>query len=153
MNLSQINVWFKKINSTTWYFVKLGCVAHCIFEYVGDLVFCTGPSMEPTLYTDNVVISDQISVWTRRISKGDIVIAKLPHDRNQLICKRVTALPGDNVWSGFTFREVPKGHLWLEGDNKKNSTDSREYGPIPQGLIRGRVVCRIWPLMDMKIFS
>uniref|UniRef100_A0A7N5KCS9 Inner mitochondrial membrane peptidase subunit 1 n=1 Tax=Ailuropoda melanoleuca TaxID=9646 RepID=A0A7N5KCS9_AILME len=43
---------------------------------------------------------------------------------------------------------VPTGHVWLEGDNLQNSTDSRYYGPIPYGLIRGRIFFKIWPLSD-----
>jgi signal peptidase I len=42
--------------------------------------------------------------------------------------------------------EVPEGHIWVEGDNPWNSTDSRNYGPLPASLIVGRVFCRIWPL-------
>ncbi|XP_010638716.1 mitochondrial inner membrane protease subunit 1 isoform X2 [Fukomys damarensis] len=44
--------------------------------------------------------------------------------------------------------KVPTGHVWLEGDNLQNSTDSRFYGPIPYGLIRGRIFFKIWPLSD-----
>uniref|UniRef100_A0A671DIH3 Peptidase S26 domain-containing protein n=1 Tax=Rhinolophus ferrumequinum TaxID=59479 RepID=A0A671DIH3_RHIFE len=43
---------------------------------------------------------------------------------------------------------VPTGHVWLEGDTLQNSTDSRYYGPIPYGLIRGRIFFKIWPLSD-----
>lgn len=41
---------------------------------------------------------------------------------------------------------VPDGHLWLEGDNSVNSSDSRNYGPIPANHICGRVLFRVWPL-------
>jgi signal peptidase I len=41
--------------------------------------------------------------------------------------------------------QVPKGHVWLQGDNAYNSTDSRHYGPIPYALIQGKVFYRIWP--------
>lgn len=44
---------------------------------------------------------------------------------------------------------MPKGHVWLEGDNALNSTDSRTFGSVPAGLIRGRAVCRLWPLSDV----
>uniref|UniRef100_A0A2K6NAS3 Peptidase S26 domain-containing protein n=1 Tax=Rhinopithecus roxellana TaxID=61622 RepID=A0A2K6NAS3_RHIRO len=41
------------------------------------------------------------------------------------------------------------GHVWLEGDNLQNSTDSMYYGPIPYGLIRVRIFWPgIWPLSD-----
>lgn len=40
---------------------------------------------------------------------------------------------------------VPVGHVWLAGDNMANSTDSRHYGPVPLGLVRGKVIARVWP--------
>ena len=39
--------------------------------------------------------------------------------------------------------QVPKGHVWLSGDNVDNSVDSRTYGPVPYGLILGRVCYRV----------
>lgn len=48
-----------------------------------------------------------------------------------------------------TFRNkmilVPRGHVWLEGDNSENSIDSRTYGPVPMGLIQSRAVLRLYP--------
>ena len=41
------------------------------------------------------------------------------------------------------WRQVPQGHVWLQGDNVHNSTDSRHYGPVPLALQRGRVVCKV----------
>ncbi|KAG0714690.1 Mitochondrial inner membrane protease subunit 1 [Chionoecetes opilio] len=51
------------------------------------------------------------------------------------------------------FPEVPKGHVWLEGDNHHNSTDSRNFGSVPAGLIRGRAVFRVWPLSELGMLD
>jgi len=39
--------------------------------------------------------------------------------------------------------QVPRGHVWLEGDNLENSSDSRTYGPVPYGLLRSRVLYKV----------
>lgn len=41
---------------------------------------------------------------------------------------------------------VPEGMLWVMGDNRTNSRDSRAFGPIAEGQVAGRVVLRGWPL-------
>lgn len=112
------------------------------------LLQCSGPSMEPTLESNNILFTEHITPRFQRLRRGDIVIAKSPTNPKQNICKRITALSGDRVKSNFFAKSVfvPRGHVWLEGDNSTNSADSRVYGPVPEGLIRSRVVCRIWPL-------
>ncbi|XP_075234934.1 mitochondrial inner membrane protease subunit 1 [Lycorma delicatula] len=133
--------------------IHYGCVGHCALEYGGNFVLCSGPSMEPTILTNNIIVSEHISPRLRRIKHGDIVISKSPINPTQFICKRVTGLPGDKIYYGYSFCIVPMGHVWLEGDNKNNSSDSRSYGPVPQALIRGRVICRVWPLEDIRMLT
>ncbi|XP_049888247.1 mitochondrial inner membrane protease subunit 1 isoform X1 [Pectinophora gossypiella] len=130
------------------YVVQYACVTHCTFEYIGDFVMCSGPSMEPTLESNNILLTEHISPRLQTLRRGDIVIARSPTNPKQNICKRIVGLPGDSIKSHFPRRAkiVPRGHVWLEGDNSGNSADSRVYGPVPQGLIRSRVVCRVWPL-------
>ncbi|XP_004067284.1 mitochondrial inner membrane protease subunit 1 isoform X1 [Oryzias latipes] len=133
------------------YTIQYGCIAHCAFEYIGEFVVCSGPSMEPTIVNHDIVFNERMSRHLCKIEKGDIVIAKSPFDPHMNICKRVVGLEGDKVCTGApsdlfkTHTYVPKGHVWLEGDNLTNSSDSRNYGPIPYALIRGRVCLKLWP--------
>lgn len=88
----------------------------------------------------------QQQVWGP-ISTGDVVVADHPR-RTGAICKRVVGLPGDQVIERGTgkIQRVPDGHVWLEGDNARQSKDSRSYGPVPAALVKGRVVARVWPV-------
>lgn len=100
-----------------------------------------------------------VKQMTSAICVGDVIVVKHP-DRVGTVCKRVLGLPGDIVTKptrrtqkqGILERSmpenllVPDGHLWIEGDNPWNSSDSRIYGPIPASLIVGRVLVRLWPL-------
>lgn len=40
---------------------------------------------------------------------------------------------------------VPEGHIWVTGDNLSASRDSRNYGPVPLGLVKGTVYYKVWP--------
>lgn len=125
--------------------------------------------MEPTLFSDNVLVTERLSKYWRGYHPGDIVIAISPINASQYICKRIVAVAGDQVVTQkphpieteysvdlnkpkpvMVKDYVPRGCVWIEGDNKANSSDSRYYGPIPVGLIRSRVVCRIWPLTELS---
>lgn len=83
---------------------------------------------------------------------GDVVICTRPVNPKENIIKRVSAIEGSEVAVyeprgayGCQRVKVPKGHIWLEGDNLILSRDSREYGPVPLAMVRGRVLYQIWP--------
>lgn len=85
--------------------------------------------------------------------RGDLIDFISPRDPSYSVCKRIIGLPGDVVCvdpSGLKGRKedwvkVPQGYLWVTGDNLSNSNDSRDYGPVPVQLVRGKIVARIWP--------
>lgn len=53
--------------------------------------------MEPTLHSNDVIVSEHISTKLYRFNYGDIVISKSVTNPTDLVCKRITALPGDRI--------------------------------------------------------
>ena len=49
--------------------------------------------------------------------------------------------------------QVPKGHVWLEGDNSDVSSDSRTYGPVPYALLKSRVFYRVSKISKMFTYK
>ena len=55
-------------------------------------------------------------------------------------------LPPGVVTSDFPPTVVPKGDLWVMGDNRGNSSDSRVFGAIKESSVVGRAILRVWPV-------
>ncbi|KAL1927626.1 hypothetical protein VTP01DRAFT_3447 [Rhizomucor pusillus] len=140
-----------KIFRGATYAVQLMCFAHCFNQYVIEATFCMGPSMLPNFnMTGDIVAVDHITPRFKGYDLGDVVVCISPCVPGRAVLKRILGLPGDNVCVDPTVQDrkyirVPEGHIWVTGDNLSNSTDSRFYGPVPLGLVRGRVIARLWP--------
>jgi len=145
-------------------FVNYMLAAHLFCEHVGFVYVVEGPSMEPTLGVRGYyVIENRLSyqLWPESITRGDIVTLRSPLDPFRSVSKRVIGLAGDVICVDPTGTKapstehviVPKGHVWLMGDNAAMSRDSRLYGPVSTALIQGKLVARILPLRKFKIFS
>lgn len=136
------------------------------------LFFCRptlvlGSSMQPTLYNKNVVVTESV---THNLKHGDIVVFDAaPHDDRYYI-KRVIGLPGDTVEikdngvyvNGTKINEpylskdvvtepdmvvhVPENQIFVLGDNRAVSEDSRFIGTISLSKVKGHVYFRIFPL-------
>lgn len=105
-------------------------------------------SMEPTLAVGDQVLVDRMiyaSGWpsglghllpVREVATGDVVLFRSPEDGRTAMIKRCVARPGDSVPAGV----VPRSSLYLVGDRRGNSHDSRDFGPVDRATVTGRVI-------------
>lgn len=153
-------------------------VAFFVFCFVFRVIGVEGDSMLPTLHDGDWVAVSGLSL---NIDRGDVVISTQPWERNVPIVKRVIAVGGDTVDIDFSTGNVfvngeilnepyinspttlsydvtfpltvPDGCVFLMGDNRGNSLDSRssQVGFIDERYILGEVYLRIFPTGDWKI--
>lgn len=143
-------------------------LALAVHTWVGQIVTVDGPSMQNGLRTGEKVLVGKVEYYFGKPKRGDIVLARFP-DSNQNFIKRVIAVGGERLAikdgsvyiNGKKLDEpyipepinadmdeltVPEGSVFLMGDNRNNSTDSRVVGAIPLNMVEGRAYSLIWPL-------
>jgi len=158
-----------------WIQSVVGAIVFCVlvFTFVVRIVDVKGPSMNPTLENgDKMLVSDLFY----KPKNGDIVIFRKDEYKSEALVKRVIATEGQTIeidfdkgivkvdgvaldepyiaaptvnQLDFTGKQVvPEGCVFVMGDNRNDSTDSRkaEIGMVDERLIIGKVYFVIFPL-------
>ncbi|KAI0898099.1 LexA/Signal peptidase [Annulohypoxylon nitens] len=139
------------------YTVKAMALGHVLVTYGYSTGYGWGPSMLPTFQTrDEWFVTDRSYRRGRGVRVGDCVVYSIPVEPGEEGIKRVMGMPGDYVLlnspgvGNGNMIQVPKGHCYIVGDNLPWSRDSRDFGPLPMGLIKGKVISKVvvkgwWP--------
>lgn len=145
-------------------------IAFFIRSYIIHPFLIPTASMEPTIKIGDNLLIEKVSYRFRSPKYGEIVIFDNPSGDGRRLIKRAIGVAGDHIevtddghviineepleesyaryqdiGQAFNY-DVPEGTVFVLGDNRGNSQDSRWFGPIPINTIIGKAVFRCWPL-------
>lgn len=141
--------------------------------FLFDIIKVSGDSMYPTLNNKDVLGVEKISLYKKDFKHGDIVIFDPGEKGKGIYIKRVIGLPGDTVevkgggvyvngehlnetyldpntfTDGSIKVKLDSNHIFVLGDNRDVSEDSRIIGPIPIENIKGHAIFRFLPVKNI----
>lgn len=149
-------------------------IAVLIHLFLAQATRVEGYSMEPTLHGRQRLIIEKVSYHLHPPRRGDIVVIHVDNYGSERLIKRIIGLPGEQVEvrdgsvfiNGQALDEpyldkamrgtypptvIPEGYIFVMGDNRNNSNDSRSFGPVALDDIAGRAWLRYWPLSDFGL--
>ena len=151
-------------------------IAFVIQTWVFETFVVDGDSMRDTLHHGDRVIVNKFIYRLRPPEAGDIVVFPYPADGDRDLIKRVVATPGEVVevrdgqvhvngrvveenyltrpdHQDFAPQKVPPRSVFVMGDNRGNSDDSRAFGMIHFDDIRGKTWAIFWPLSSLCLLG
>ena len=159
-----------------WAVVLVGAVVMALLlrQYLFQAFYIPSESMETTLEIRDRVLVNRLSYQWGDVGRGDVVVfARKPEDPGDIrdLIKRVIALPGETIegrdntiyidgvrldepyiqpenriFADFGPIVVPDGELFMMGDNRDQSFDSRFFGTVDLDRVAGRAFVLYWPL-------
>jgi len=156
--------------------VLLAAVLFFVLQLVVQNTIVDGPSMEPNFVDQQWLLVNKLAYRTGDPQRGDVIVFDAPDGSAREFIKRVIALPGETVtirdgrvaidgqeivepWlprhdgSAFGPYRVPDEQLFVLGDNRPNSNDSRSWGGLDRTQVIGKAWVSIWPLEGIGLVS
>lgn len=148
-----------------------------IRAFVVQPFLVSGSSMFATFIDGDYVLVDELTYRFKEPDRGDVVVFRYPYNPKLFYIKRIIGLPGDQivvqngkyfvngheitepylqeglVTSGRVDVSIGEGQMFVSGDNRPNSYDSRSFGPASLENIIGLVRVRLLPFAEAKVFE
>ena len=151
--------------------------------FLAEPLEVTGDSMVPTLSNKEQIIVEKVSMNFGELERGDIVVFNSPENGKDLLVKRLIGRPGDIITiidGGVYLNEklieenylsdnratsgkktiqenqpiaVPDGKYFVLGDNRLNSTDSRDFGLVDEEEMIGKAVIVYYPVENFRVIN
>ena len=142
-----------------------------------------GASMEPTFISGDYILTSRMTYKFRRFERGDVIVFKSPKNPDIEYIKRIIGLPSDkilvkgtgvyvndelisekyissptNLWEGGCIKDnevyiIPPSEIFVMGDNRPRSSDSREFCSVSTESIIGQVFYRYFPSNKIGVVS
>lgn len=151
--------------------------------FVAQPFIVRGASMKPTFHDGEYLIIDELSYFFRSPKRGEVIVFRYPQDPSQFFIKRIIGLPEETViiengTVAIENKDNPHGLVLKEtylpplletapntrktlgadeyfvlGDNRRESSDSRQWGVLDDQFLVGRTLLRLWPFREMGIVT
>ncbi len=166
-----LRAWLRDLLGTILPAVVIALLIHA---FLAQATRVYGQSMEPNLHTNERLVIEKVSYHLHAPRRGDVVVLHDPSGSPELLIKRVVGLPGERVTiangtvfvDGVAIKEpyldqqtqgngrswvVPPFTVFVMGDNRSASRDSRVFGPVALDDIVGRALFRYWPFSEVGV--
>lgn len=159
--------------------VFLGSLFVVFYLFIMQPHKVVGASMNNSFHDGDIILTSKITYKFSNPQRGDVIVFRSPSNPDIDYIKRIVGLSGDKVMvldkkvfvNGYMLNEdyiaaktsilsngflkegveiiVPEGYLFVMGDNRPYSSDSREFGPIPVTDVIGKVFFRYYPVTSL----
>ncbi|MGM9999627.1 MAG: signal peptidase I [Candidatus Bruticola sp.] len=172
-------VWKNILKEYLDSFIVAGVVAIVLITYIVRSFYIPSESMVPTLKVNDYILVNRFIYQMAKPSRGEIIVFHPPHVENPEetdFIKRVVAVENDvvevaggvlylnglpqdepfikeEIESDFPAYRVPKDHVFVMGDNRNNSDDSRYWGPLPLKNVVGKAFVIFWPISRQRMLK
>ncbi len=145
-----------------------------IRNFLAQPFLVSGASMEPTFDNRDYLIIDEVTYRFREPERGEVVVFRYPNDPSVYFIKRIVGLPGERVvikngrvtvysggeeiliggeTNGFVDTRLGGDQYFVLGDNRYNSFDSRNWGPVKRTDIIGIARIKVFPINEFQIIK